>query len=128
MTATAERKKSTGDMASAKTPKKTLAKNANHPGNRQNLIPWKPGQSGNPSGRTKGTKNAILTRALEDLQRDWLENGREAIVAMREKNPARYVEIVFNMMPREFALDDETAEGFAGVWAALAKASASRDE
>jgi hypothetical protein len=130
---TAKPKKSTGKAkaktAGAKSPKKSPQSGAKKRGNPQNLMPpWKPGQSGNPSGRTKGTKNAILSRALEDLQKDWLANGMQAIADMREKNPARYVEVVFAMMPKEFALDDETQEGFAGIWAALAKASASKEE
>lgn len=38
--------------------------------NEQNLTPWKPGQSGNPSGRPRGTENSAtrLRRLLDAVQ------------------------------------------------------------
>lgn len=37
-----------------------------------NLIPWVPGQTGNPNGRPKGRKSlATIIRELEDEQFDW---------------------------------------------------------
>jgi hypothetical protein len=42
-----------------------------HPGTK-NLTPWQPGESGNPDGRPKGTKNlASIVRELEEEQFDW---------------------------------------------------------
>ncbi len=40
--------------------------------NEQNLIPWKPGQSGNPAGMAKGTKqwSTIIAEAFEHLDSD----------------------------------------------------------
>lgn len=38
----------------------------------KNLKPWKPGVSGNPAGRTKGSKNlSTILRELEDEDFDW---------------------------------------------------------
>lgn len=36
-------------------------------GRKENLTPWKPGQSGNPAGKKKGCKN-VATRAKELLE------------------------------------------------------------
>ncbi len=39
--------------------------------NEQNLTPWKPGQSGNPAGRPRGTENSAtrLRRLLDAVQK-----------------------------------------------------------
>lgn len=42
-----------------------------HP-KQQNLVPFPPGQSGNPNGRPKGSKSlSTIIRELEDEQFDW---------------------------------------------------------
>jgi len=52
-------------MAAAKSSGKNTAKR----GNTDNLIPWKPGQSGNPNGRKLGTRNrkSVIMDAIKRL-------------------------------------------------------------
>ena len=70
-----------------------------------NLRPWKPGQSGNPAGRPVGARNKLSEALLEDLYAEWLEGGREAIRAMRLKDPAQFVRVAVMALPRHVKLE-----------------------
>ena len=41
----------------------------------RNLVPFKPGQSGNPKGRPKGARNRLGTLFLESLEADFNQFG-----------------------------------------------------
>ena len=51
----------------------------------RNLVPFKPGQSGNPKGRPKGARNRLGTQFLEALEADFNQFGLQAIALVREK-------------------------------------------
>lgn len=80
--------------------------------NHRGLKPaWKPGQSGNPSGRPKGSRNKLGEAFLADMLADWLEHGADAIRQMRERRPADYVRVVASILPRELNVKvDEVAD------------------
>jgi hypothetical protein len=44
----------------------------------RNLVPFKPGQSGNPKGRPKGARNRLGTQFLEALEADFNNFGTQA--------------------------------------------------
>ena len=69
---------------------------------------WKPGQSGNPSGRTKGSKNRkqLESQFYADLAADWNDHGIQAVTDLREQNPIKYVQLVASVMPKTMELDD----------------------
>ena len=69
---------------------------------------WKPGQSGNPSGRTLGAKNKRKLEAefYNDLAADWNAHGPQAIIDLRQDNPVKYVQLVASVMPKTMELDD----------------------
>ena len=62
---------------------------------------WKPGQSGNPKGRPKGSRDAITKAFVDDLTKDWREHGAEALEQARKERPAEYVRMVANLLPKE---------------------------
>jgi hypothetical protein len=48
--------------------------------------PWKPGQSGNPAGRKKGSRHKLSELLLSTLCADFEEHGADTIKEVREKN------------------------------------------
>ena len=64
------------------------------------LIPWKPGQSGNPKGRPKGSRNKLSEDFVADLQRGWLAFGKPALVTWPDR-PGQFVRVVASLIPRE---------------------------
>ena len=62
---------------------------------------FKPGQSGNPGGMPKGTRTHLTRKFVAALANDFDDHGADAIAACREKDPARYVQIVASLMPKQ---------------------------
>jgi len=65
-------------------------------------VSWfKPGQSGNPGGKPKGTRNKIQADFLKELSEDFEVHGRDAIEKMRATDPSGYVRTVAALLPKE---------------------------
>jgi Family of unknown function (DUF5681) len=56
----------------------------NPAGNPSNLIPFRPGQSGNPSGKPNGARNRITARFLHELASHFDEHGARSETSNRE--------------------------------------------
>jgi hypothetical protein len=65
-----------------------------------------PGQS---TGRPKGARNRLQSSFLHELAEDFAEHGADAIKICRIEEPARYVQIVASLMPRELEIEHQTA-------------------
>lgn len=63
---------------------------------------WKPGQSGNPAGKPKGSRTKLAESFWSDLYDKWLDHGSAAIQAMIEDKPGDFVKVVASQMPKEF--------------------------
>jgi Family of unknown function (DUF5681) len=82
----------------------------------RNLVPFKPGQSGNPKGRPKGARNRIGTQFLEALEADFNKHGAQAIALVREKKPETYMRVVADLLPKEANINVEAGEAFVELW------------
>jgi len=65
---------------------------------------FKPGQSGNPSGRPKGARSRLGEQFIQALADDFEENGEAVIKMVRLRDPVAYVKVIKDILPREVTL------------------------
>lgn len=89
---------------------------------------------GNP-GRPRGSRNKLADEFITDLLNDWQQNGKQAIVDMREESPTNYCKVVAAVIPKEVNhtvedydqySDDELAAEFARIAIRLSARNADR--
>lgn len=61
---------------------------------------FKPGQSGNPSGRPKGSHNKFSESLVQLLSADYDEHGRDVIEQVRQKHPLQYLRLIASLLPK----------------------------
>jgi hypothetical protein len=67
---------------------------------------FKPGQSGNPLGRPKGSRNKVSEKLLEALAIDFDAHGQNVIETVRAEKPHEYLKIVASLVPKHLEIDD----------------------
>jgi len=73
---------------------------------------WQPGQSGNPLGRPKGSRNKLGEDFIRALQEDFAENGKQAIVEVRTERPHEYLKVVASILPKQVEIKEGNFDGF----------------
>ena len=76
---------------------------------------WKPGQSGNPAGKPKGSRNALAERFVSDLYEVWTEEtskgklrGIETIRNAMRSKPADALKVFAAVLPKDVKISLET--------------------
>ena len=68
------------------------------------------GQSGNPAGRPKGSRNKLGEDFLAALQVDFAEHGIAVIQTVRENKPHEYLKIIAGILPKELNIKTNSLE------------------
>jgi hypothetical protein len=63
--------------------------------------PFKPGQSGNPAGRPKGSRVKLEEVMLADMVEAWKLYGKDALRITAEKEPAKFVQAHIAALPKQ---------------------------
>ena len=66
---------------------------------------WQPGQSGNPVGRVRGSRNKLSEEVICALLRDFRQHGQKAVARVRQTQPAAYLKILALLVPREHKVE-----------------------
>jgi len=66
---------------------------------------WQPGQSGNPAGRVRGSRNKLTEEVICALLRDFRQHGQKAVARVRQTQPAAYLKILALLVPREHRIE-----------------------
>ena len=82
---------------------------------------WKPGQTGNPAGRPKGSRDIIKEAFLKDLAADWKDDGIVALRKAREERPAEYCRMVASLLPKDQNLSVKNDNPVSAAFLALLK-------
>ncbi|WP_143279125.1 DUF5681 domain-containing protein [Bradyrhizobium sp. C9] len=69
---------------------------------------FKPGQSGNPAGRPKGSRNKLGEEFIQKLYADFQEHGEAAIVKVRTEKPDAYLKVIAGILPKELKITNES--------------------
>lgn len=64
-----------------------------------------PGESGNPAGRPKGSKNKLAQSFFTDVLTVWEERGLAAVREMADMDPASFNRMIASVMPKDMDID-----------------------
>jgi Family of unknown function (DUF5681) len=73
---------------------------------------FKPGQSGNPRGRPRGSRHKISEAFIADLLADYEKHGRQTLDRMRKEDPTAYIRMIASLVPKQIEKASNPLEHF----------------
>lgn len=62
---------------------------------------WQPGQSGNPGGRPRGSRNKLSEQFLAALCADFEIHGETVLEEVRNNDPSTYMRVAASLLPKQ---------------------------
>lgn len=62
---------------------------------------FKPGQSGNPAGRPKGSKHKLTEAFWTDFAAAWETHGQAALANVATTDPGKFIAVAASVMPKD---------------------------
>lgn len=72
---------------------------------------FRPGQSGNPAGRAKGSRNKLGEAFILALHDDFQAHGVAAIETVRKDRPHEYLKVVASILPKQVEIKEGAFDG-----------------
>ena len=66
---------------------------------------WIPGQSGNPLGRPKGSRNKLSEDFLNAFAQDFEQHGAAVIEKVRGERPQDYLRVAASLLPKHMEIE-----------------------
>jgi hypothetical protein len=82
--------------------------------------PFVKGQVGNPKGRPKGSRNKLSEDFISELAVKFEEQGPAVIDRVIEESPAKFLQMVADLVPRDFNLTHDAGDAFLALWQGMA--------
>lgn len=79
-------------------------------------VPFKPGQSGNPAGRPKGSKNRFSEDFWRDLADVWAAEGKSALESAVKSDPIKFCTMAASVLPKDVNVRHEANDAFLQLW------------
>lgn len=94
-----------GKTKEAPGPETTGQKQATESCRADHVTRFRPGESGNPSGRPKGARHKLSEAFLEDMLEAWSTHGKDVIARVIEQDPTVFLRSIVSILPKQVEVD-----------------------
>jgi hypothetical protein len=82
--------------------------------------PFVKGQVGNPKGRPKGSRNKLSEDFISELAAKFEAQGPAVIDRVIEESPAKFLQMVADLVPKDFNVKHDAGDAFLQLWQGMA--------